>query len=135
MAVQFKIMKGLSANLPQAQKEEGCWYLTTDTQELYVCLNNTLHKVSAMGSFDPKRVDALEGKVKGLESQIKEASSTKSYPSFSDLPKEGAENIIYIVEDENAVYRYFNLNGESHYYCVGRDYENIAVIVGGDSSD
>lgn len=88
-----------------------------------------------MGSFDPKRVDALEDKVKGLESQIKEASSTKSYPSFSDLPKEGAENIIYIVEDENAVYRYFNLNGESHYYCVGRDYENIAVIVGGDSSD
>ena len=49
MALQFKIKKGLKANLPETG-ELGCWYLTTDTNELYTCFdeeNLTLKKVDA----------------------------------------------------------------------------------------
>ena len=57
MTLQFKIKKGLKANLPETG-EKGCWYLTTDTHELFACLNEaegdlTLHKVNVDETFNP----------------------------------------------------------------------------------
>ena len=38
--IKFKIKKGLKENLFKETNvpEEGCWYITTNTQEVYICL-------------------------------------------------------------------------------------------------
>lgn len=140
MAIQFKIKKGLKASLPKTG-ELGCWYLTTDTKELYACIdeeNLTLSKVNDAGSFDPteinNKIDALDTRVTQIEGKVQDSSSTKTYASKAEFPNVGAENIIYIAEDENAVYRWDSELGESnHYVCVGRDYKEIKIIDGGDA--
>ena len=136
MAIQFKIKKGLKASLPKTG-ELGCWYLTTDTYELYACVdeeNLILSKVNDAGSFDPARVDALESKVAEIEGKIQDSSSTKTYPSYAAFPNVGAENVTYIAVDENASYRWASEASESkHYICIGRDYKEIKTIDGGDA--
>lgn len=68
MATQFQIKKGLSTDLFDSQgncrlikKVEGCWYLTTDTAEVFVCLRSipgdeasdlVLKRLNELGDFD-----------------------------------------------------------------------------------
>ena len=68
MATQFQIKKGLSTQLFDAQgkcllrkKVEGCWYLTVDTAEVYVCVRSipgeessdlVLKRVNELGDFN-----------------------------------------------------------------------------------
>ena len=135
MALQFKILKGLKENLPP-KGELGCWYLTTDTNELYTCFdeeNLTLKPVVAMGTFNPieiaKKVDTLETDVAALKEL-----GTKTYDSKASLPNVGSESVIYIIKDENATYRWVNDGKDYHYVCVGRDYSKVTVIDGGTAS-
>lgn len=135
MALQFKIKKGLKANLPETG-ELGCWYLTTDTNELYTCFdkeNLTLKKVDAAGSFNPTEV---VNKVNTLETDVSalKALGTKTYDSYASLPNVGSEEVVYIIKDENAVYRWVNDGKDRHYICVGRDYSKITIIDGGTAS-
>ena len=135
MALQFKIKKGLKANLP-GTGELGCWYLTTDTNELYTCFdeeNLTLKKVDAIGTFDPVEIT---NKVNTLETDVAtlKALGTKTYDSYASLPNVGSEEVIYIVKNENATYRWVNDGKSQHYTCVGRDYSKITIIDGGTAS-
>lgn len=69
----FQIKKGLSENLfaESMVLEEGCWYLTTDTEKLYVCVNGGLVAINETESFDPteinNKIDNLDSRVTGLE--------------------------------------------------------------------
>ena len=135
MALQFKIKKGLKANLPSVG-ELGCWYLTTDTNELYTCFdaeNLTLKKVDATGTFDPIEIT---NKVNTLETDVTtlKALGTKTYDSYASLPNVGSEEVIYIVKNENAAYRWVNDGKDHHYMCVGRDFSKITIIDGGTAS-
>lgn len=134
MALQFKIKKGLKDNLPKTG-EKGCWYLTTDTHELFACLNEaeddlTLHKVNDDETFNPTEIT---NKVNTLETDVTtlKALGTKTYDSYASLPNVGSEEVIYIIKDENATYRWVNDGKDRHYVCVGRDYSKITIIDGG----
>lgn len=71
----FQIKKGLSENLfaQSMVLEEGCWYLTTDTEKLYVCVNGGLVAINETESFDPteinEKISTLEDKVTALENE------------------------------------------------------------------
>lgn len=134
--IKFKIKKGLKENLFSASNipEEGCWYITTDTQEVYVCLNGEIKPIKAEGSFDPAELEQIKSDVAELQQKIDGATGgVVTVATKSELPNVGATNVIYIVIDENAAYRYMDTedgNG-SHYVAVGRDYSEISIINGG----
>ena len=137
MALQFKIKKGLRENLPSVG-ELGCWYLTTDTHELFACLNEaegdlTLHRVNIDETFD---LTEITNKVNTLETDVTtlKALGTKTYDSYASLPNVGSEEVIYIVKNENAAYRWVNDGKDHHYMCVGRDFSKITIIDGGTAS-
>lgn len=74
---------------------------------------------------DIRDINALNEKI----DQITGGGGAVPVQSKANLPNIGSENTIYIVKDENAVYRWDDTN--LLYYCVGRDYNEIKVINGG----
>ena len=74
----FQIKKGLqeSLNILEASNSliEGCWYLTTDTQKLYVCVNKGLVCINETESFDPteinQKISTLESKVDIIDERL-----------------------------------------------------------------
>ena len=119
---QFQIKKGLSTNLFDDQgrllivPEEGCWYITTDTFELYACFNGVLESVGQVKDFET-RLQALE---------YRTARIVRSYETKANLPVKGEENTLYIVEDVNASYRWNEAT--QAYLPIGVD---VSVIDGG----
>jgi hypothetical protein len=130
MATEFKILRGNKANLvdeygscllPREKLVNGYWYLTNDTAEVFVCLNSDptdanselvlkkINELNAFDSFDPK---------------------VEFVSTYGNLPSMNPEvDTLYIVNDENASYRWTG----SNWVCVGRDYNEIQVIFGGDA--
>lgn len=107
-AVKFQIKRGLSDNLASADRVKGCWYLTTDTDELFVCQDGeNLTPVTSGG--------------------------VKTYSSVNHLPRVGKENIVYFIVDNSgtAIYRYF----DGMYRKVLDSTLTIKVINGGSSVD
>ena len=136
----FQIKKGLSANIAKATPIEGCWYVTTDTHRVYVCLDGkTIQPLEALSAETLKRLDDFETDINILKETV-ESLKTKTYDSvvtvdtFVQLPSIGKDNIVYIVVEENAMYRWASINGATHWYCVGRDYQEIKQICGGEAS-
>lgn len=119
---QFQIKKGLSTNLFDNQgnllitPEEGCWYITTDTFELYVCFNGVLKATGQVKDF--------ETRLKALETRT--ARIVKTYSTFSALPLTGEVDSLYIVEEDNISYRWDVTT--TSYVPLGLD---IQVINGG----
>lgn len=58
-----------------------------------------------------------------------EISTIVTVATRGELPNRGNVAIAYIVADENATYRWDEEN--SKYFCVGRDYNEIEVIICG----
>lgn len=131
--MKFKIYKGLSTNLERAPKIEGCWYITTDTQELYVCFDGVLHHINDASSFDPTEmqndINNIKQDIADLETKVNQAHGSVTVKSYGELPNVGSADIVYIIEDENAIYRWDATNLK--YFSVGRDYNEIEVIYGG----
>ena len=131
--MKFKIYKGLSTNLERAPKIEGCWYITTDTQELYVCFDGVLHHINDASSFDPTEmqndINNIKKDIADLETKVNQAHGSVTVKSYGELPNFGSADIVYIIEDENAIYRWDATNLK--YFSVGRDYNEIEVIYGG----
>lgn len=46
-----------------------------------------------------------------------------------DLPNIGKPEVIYIIKDEDSIYRWDDSTPK--YYCIGRDYNNIELINSG----
>ena len=134
--MKFKIYKGLSTNLERAPKIEGCWYITTDTQELYVCFDGVLHHINDASSFDPTEmqndINNIKKDIADLETKVNQAHGSVTVKSYGELPNVGSADIVYIIEDENAIYRWDATNSE--YFSVGRDYNEIEVIYGGSAT-
>lgn len=134
--MKFKIYKGLSTNLEGAPKIEGCWYITTDTQELYVCFDGVLHHVNDASSFDPTEmqndINNIKKDIADLETKVNQAHGSVTVKSYGELPNVGSADIVYIIEDENAIYRWDATNLK--YFSVGRDYNEIEVIYGGSAT-
>ena len=134
--IKFKIKKGLKENLFSTANipEEGCWYITTDTQEVYVCLNGEIKPIKAEGSFDPEELTQIKNDIAELQEKIDGATGgVVTVATRGELPNVGATDVIYIVTNENATYRYTDTadGSGSHYVAVGRDYSEISTINGG----
>lgn len=120
----FQIKKGLSTNLFDDNgnllitPEEGCWYITTDTFELYVCFNGNLKAVGPVEDFEA-RLEALE---------YRTARIVRTYETKANLPTTGEINTLYIVEENNVSYRWDATT--SSYVELGME---ISVISGGTS--
>lgn len=106
--VKFQIKRGLSANLESAERVKGCWYLTTDTHELFVC--NDGESLSPMV-----------------------AGGVQTYSSVTHLPRVGRANIVYFIVDNSgtSIYRYDN----GMYRKVLDSTLTIKVINGGNAVD
>lgn len=129
--MNFQIKYGLRENIDKiadVNKIDGCWYLCTDTFEVFICLNGTLEPIKASSSFDDDVVD-LKQRVQALEDA--ELSEVKVNTLF-DLPEQGQVNIVYIVRRDNSAYRWDEAS--QNYICIGRDWMEINCINGGDAS-
>ena len=129
--MQFQIKHGLRRNIDKiadANKIEGCWYICTDTFEVFVCLNGNLEPIKAASSFDDDIVD-LKARVDALEAA---SEAEVKVNTVFDLPEQGLSNIVYIVVKDNAAYRWNENTG--NYVCIGRDWMEINRINGGDAS-
>ena len=97
----FEIKRGLKQNLFDNNgnllitPEEGCWYITTDTFELYVCFNGIVTLVNSAVSDFAKELKQLEEKID---------SKIQKYGYKNSLPAVGEEGVIYVVLAENAEY-------------------------------
>lgn len=124
---QFQIKKGLSTNLFDnagnllITPEEGCWYITIDTFQLYTCFNGKVKKVGEVEDFGAR--------LSKLEERVEKIIQTYGYKSA--LPLKGEENVIYLITDENA--QYYWSEAANSYLCVGRDYNEISIIDGGNA--
>lgn len=66
-----------------------------------------------------------------LLKRIDNCGGTIPYPNLASFPTVGKENILYIDQESNELYRWDDENIK--YYRVGTDYHNIEIITGGDS--
>jgi hypothetical protein len=80
----FQIKKGLKANLFDDNKnllitpEEGCWYITTDTFELYGYFDGVFSAIGTINEFET-RLTTIENEIKGdtgLKTQVSTIEST-----------------------------------------------------------
>ena len=110
-SVQFQIKRGKKQDLPLAEKILGCWYLTTDTHEVFICNDGT----------------TLEPLISG---------GVATFKSPRDLPLVGKETIVYFIVDDagTSIYRWVNDNGGS-YNKVLDGTLTVKVINGGSSID
>lgn len=108
--IQFQIKRGLSSNIATATPVQGCWYLTTDTNELYTC-------------DDGKTISPI---VQG---------GIRYYTSTSHLPSVGMEDIVYFIVDTSGVSLYRWTNNPAQYNKLEDKSLNIKIIDGGTSID
>lgn len=133
--MQFQIKRGYKRNLldennnPLIPLEEGSWYLTLDTTEVFVALNGELKPLNQaninLDDYD-ERFNAIEDRLTALEAKTPE-QEVYTFPKYSDFPKEGKENIIYIALDKNASYVY----AYGGYVCIAN--MDVQVIHGGNA--
>jgi len=104
----FQIKRGPSERLDSAERVQGCWYLTTDTNELFVCQDGVTLTPLISGGI-------------------------KTYNHVNQLPRVGNTNIVYfIVEDSGTtIYRYF----DNSYKKVLDSTLTIKVINGGNAEN
>ena len=76
-------------------------------------------------------LNTIKDDIDDLKVQVGNNTGCVSVKSYGALPNIGSKGIVYIVEDENAAYRW-DLDGLK-YYSIGRDYEEIQVIFGGNA--
>ena len=55
-----------------------------------------------------------------------------SYKSIYDFPNRGRSDTLYVSKNDNSCYRWDEV--DSKYFCIGRDYEEIEVIICGGSA-
>ena len=76
-------------------------------------------------------LNTIKDDIDDLKVQVGSNTGCVSVKSYGALPNIGSVGIVYIVEDENAAYRWDR--DELKYYSIGRDYEEIQIIFGGNA--
>lgn len=70
----------------------------------------------------PRLEISADNKAQSSSDKVVEADTPLSFPAV------GETNTIYIAKSENASYRWND--ADLHYYCIGRDYNEIELIDG-----
>ncbi len=108
--VQFQIKRGKKSALSSAQKILGCWYLTTDTNEVFVCNDG----------------ETLAPLISG---------GVSTFSSTSELPLVGNESIVYFIVNDSGISAYRWTNDGAKYVKLLDNTVSINVIHGGSSVD
>lgn len=120
---QFEIKRGLKANLSKATPILGCFYITTDTNELFVgsMIDGFVQivPIEFANNFD-QDIAELDTRVSILESKKSEIT----FSNFSELPEIGDLNHLYIVLDTKSSYIW---NGQK-YELIGADADLTSSI-------
>ena len=137
--MQFKIKRGYKRflideeNNPLIPLEEGCWYLTLDTAEIYVAINQELRKLNEseidLDIFD-ERFGSIEERLTNLENK----SEPLRFAERQQFPTVGEQDKLYIAIDENQLYIFIDYE----YVAIGGSSSgdlDIKVINGGDALD
>lgn len=123
----FDAKKPGADDLPDVTKEEN-WHKLCNLADV----NNIIAQLSSIGG----EIASLDSRLDAVEASMGEGGnstpSTSTVSKFSDLPEIGEENIVYIVEEENATYRWEA--DTSKYLCIGRETPVIQIICGGNAS-
>lgn len=106
--VKFQIKRGLSKDLQYAERVKGCWYLTTDTNEVFLCNDG----------------ETLSPMISG---------GVRAYSSTRELPLVGQESIVYFIVDDSGTSLYRWTNDGATYTKMFDNTLNIKVIHGGTS--
>lgn len=133
---QFQIKRGYRKylfdenNNPSIPLEEGCWYLTLDTAEVFVAINNELKPLNQaeinLDDYDD-RFESIEARLDAIEANAGKREIT--FAEFSQFPTIGESNVLYIALDRNASYVFIN----GSYICVGED-SHYTIINGGNAN-
>lgn len=137
MATEFKILRGSSENLTTEKLRaigklvNGYWYLTNDTAEVYVCLENNLgelelKKINECNFDSDLDLESFDERLRALETE--EKLHTFGYRQL--FPTEGIDGHMYVAADEQKTYVWFN----NDYLVVGTadgSCEEPKVIYGG----
>lgn len=133
MATHFQIIKGKSyqffntdGTLTEKIKKhltENCWYMTTDTAEVYIALRLDMDDPE---SLTLKKINNNTSSVTPSQLMVEVETKSDLYSLNRDV------NILYVVKDEKATYKWFQ--SENDFICIGRDTENITLIDGGRAS-
>lgn len=81
---------------------------------------------------DQRAIDALNERIDQISGGGSGGGAVQVETRFN-LPSVGSSGTVYFVKDENATYRWDDTS--LLYYCVGRDYEEIKVINGGNAEE
>lgn len=140
--MEFKIKRGYKRylidenNNPLIPLEDGCWYLTLDTVEIFVAINGQLKPLNQaeinLDDYD-ERFEDIEARLAALESRTPE-QEVITFAEYSQFPTIGAANILYIALDKNASYIY----NSDRYICVGTSEVGpieIEIINGGSAKN
>ena len=77
-------------------------------------------------------INNIKKDIADLETKVNQAHGSVTVKSYGELPNVGSADIVYIIEDENAIYRWDTTNLK--YFSVGRDYNEIEAIYGGSAT-
>jgi hypothetical protein len=100
--IEFNIQRGLSSILfpngdnvpnPKLIIEKGCWYLCTDTAELFIGVQGenglTLKRINENtdqgGSIDPEVLEALRGEINTVKESLKDYTKKEELPDVSEF--------------------------------------------------
>lgn len=117
------LYKGLMVAVVADTDENNGIYFLID-EEHYDNISNWL-KIA-----DQKAIDKLNKKIEDIE--IAGGGGAMQVQNKQSLPNIGNAKLVYFVIDENATYRWDDV--DLRYYCVGRNYEEIQIINGGNAS-
>ena len=126
MATDFIIKKGRSAvlfdengacRISQEKLILNGWYLTTDTAEVYVCLEidgvRQLKKINECNTdIDFPEIDSFEERLSALET-AHNTDNVEQIGYRENFPQPGVINRIYVANDEGRTYMYTK-NGYVH---------------------
>lgn len=140
----FEIKRGYKDRLmdengsPKINLEDGVWYLTLDTAEVFVAIDLNgvlgLYKINEapglnLDEFNEK-FDALEARVSVLENK----GEPLRFAERNQFPTIGESDKLYIAIDENQLYIFI----DNEYVPIGGSSSgeiDIQVINGGDAQD
>ena len=129
---QINELKQLIENVPTVSEEEVDEKINQLRNELlaknYITESDVDRKLE--DSIIPE-LNTIKDDIDDLKVQVGSNTGCVSVKSYGALPNIGSVGIVYIVEDENAAYRWDR--DELKYYSIGRDYEEIQVIFGGNA--
>ena len=96
-----------------------------------IVINDKNENIEKALNRHKEQIKKIDKKLDSLLNIINEKGEIEIYNSIDELPTTGKENILYICEVENKIYRWDDTNIK--YYCVGSNYDEIKEIYCGGS--